>query len=122
MEARISGENAGKRSAAAGFFPARTKRVCILPACAQTVNQQPITESRWLYFERLNATGWPGGSLRSLLQRKHRISPRMPPAGPVDRYAPRYRGQQRSYLLNATGLPGGSLRSSLQWKAAKLPP
>ena len=39
----------------------------------------------------LNATGWPGGSLRSLLH-----------------------GTSIATALNATGLPGGSLRSLLQ--------
>ena len=45
-----------------------------------------------------NATGLPGGSLRSSLQGttpKHR---RMPPACPVDRYVPRYRRHTRSCL------------------------
>ena len=83
-----------------------------------------------------NATGWPGGSLRSLLHRTASKLSGMPPAGPVDRYVPCYTGQHRSFLechrlarwivtflatpdsieafWNATGWPGGSLRSLLQ--------
>ena len=45
-----------------------------------------------------NATGWPGGSLRSLLQGTAWMLPGMPPAGPVDRYVPCYRGQHGSCL------------------------
>ena len=87
-----------------------------------------------------NATGLPGGSLRSLLQGTASKLPGMPPACPVDRYVPCYRGRHRSYLechrlarwivtflatgdgieatWNATGLPGGSLRSLLQGAAS----
>ena len=39
-----------------------------------------------------NATGLPGGSLRSLLQQAGIGSLQMPPACPVDRYVPCYRG------------------------------
>ena len=68
----------------------------------------------------------------------------MPPAGPVDRYVPRYTGRAAelprmppagprwivTFLAtrdsseaasNATGWPGGSLRSSLQWLRISYP-
>ena len=60
---------------------------------------------------RPNATGLPGGCLRSSLP-PARSPARMPPACPVDAYARRYR-RPRSSRPNATGLPGGLLRSSL---------
>ena len=45
-----------------------------------------------------NATGLPGGSLRSLLQRTASKPAAMPPACPVDRYVPCYSGQHPSQL------------------------
>ena len=91
----------------------------------------------------MNATGLPGGSLRSLLQGTTWQLPGMPPACPVDRYVPCYRGPHGNCLechrlarwivtflatgdrmataWNATGLPGGSLRSLLQGTAWQLP-
>ena len=65
----------------------------------------------------LNATGLPGGSLRSLLQRTaskrlecHRLA----------RWIVTFLATQDSFetALNATGLPGGSLRSLLQGTAS----
>ena len=86
-----------------------------------------------------NATGLPGGSLRSSLHGQ--LRPGMPPACPVD-YVPATGhgswnatgwpgGSLHSSLhrtaraiWNATGLPGGSLRSSLhgQHRATGMPP
>ena len=44
-----------------------------------------------------NATGLPGGSLRSLLHGATSRLPGMPPACPVDRYVPRYGSCERTY-------------------------
>ena len=82
-----------------------------------------------------NATGLPGGLLRSLLHKQRRRWTRMPPARPVDCYVPCYTNSVASgpechrlarwivtFLAtqtaspldpNATGLPGGLLRSLL---------
>ena len=67
-----------------------------------------------------NATGLPGGSLRSSLQRAASKLPRMPPAC---RWIVTFLATADSIeaTSNATGLPGGSLRSLLQRTASKLP-
>ena len=113
------------------------------PACPVDRYVPCYTDGRPVRQE--NATGLPGGSLRSLLHRRAPGSPRkchrlarwivtflatqtgarfakkMPPACPVDRYVPCYTDGRPVRQENATGLPGGSLRSLLHRRAPGSP-